>query len=155
MPKVDPPVGKERDTRSDSHPSTPALPNHMCVRSSTWCVGGQQRRKSAKCPHNPRERKCGKYRDTCVKRKTTTQPLGHMTRYLCVHTHTCFHTQEISWSYCEKCMLTARSPVRQTRLPETSSKRFGKGRGSCGGGGRHTVKFTPVDTRTAKPHAST
>ena len=81
-----------------------------------------------------------------------------MTRCLCVHTRTCFHTQAsacTAWSYCEKCVLTARSPGRQTRLPAESSRRCCKGGAPCGGGGRHTVSLTPVDIRTAKPHART
>ncbi len=87
-------MGEEGDTRSGSHASTPAQPNRLRVRKEVGeGVGGQQRRKSAKCPHNPRESKCGKYRDTSVKRKAATQPLGHMTRCLCVHTHASTHKQ--------------------------------------------------------------
>ena len=51
-------------------------------------------------------------------------------------------------------MLTSRSSGRQTRLPEESSRsRCRKGRVACGGGGRHTVRLTPVDTRSARAHA--
>jgi hypothetical protein len=68
-------------------------------------VGGQQRRKSAKCPHNPRESKCGKYSDTSVKRKAATQPLGHMTRCLCVHTHASTHKQAHGATVKNVCLL--------------------------------------------------
>jgi hypothetical protein len=84
---------------------------------------GRSTKKNAKCPHNPRERKL-------LSRQ------GHTFRL-----------------YCELCILTARSSGRQTRLPAASSKHFRKGRGTCGGEGRHAVRLTPVDTLSARAHA--
>jgi hypothetical protein len=111
--KAQPPVGGEGDTRSGSHPSTPAQHERMRgSRSKRWNRKGQgqvkelQRRKSAKCPRSPRESKSENTGTQCVKRKTDALPLGHMTRCLCANAHASAHKQ--AHGAPELCMLTTR-----------------------------------------------
>jgi hypothetical protein len=98
--KVELPVGEEGDTRSASHPSTPAQPNRMRVaaaRGGRGC-GRATKKKECKVPAQPQRRhKCQK--------KTATHPLGHMTRCLCVHTHASTHKQAHGATVKNVCLL--------------------------------------------------